>query len=147
MKFNIKSLLIFAVIYSSIYSTLISSFTSIYNIKDNASFDFLNAQFLISKNFNLLSGNQWQIDILGGIINLSYIPLIFSYFLLPFTFIIYLFLNIYYVFQYAIQILNIPSTILPYGIGILLDSIFYAVLLIMMLLSIQIIATGIRESD
>ena len=144
MKLNIKSLLIFAVIYSSIYSMLISNFSSVTNIKDNASLNFLNYQNAFNYEYNVLSGNSWQFTIFNSTINLTFIPYVITYFIVILTVIFEFFGNIVYEIQYGIEILNLPATILPYGIGYLMDTVFISTLILLIVTSIQILSSGLK---
>ena len=144
MKLNIKSLLIFAVIYSSIYSMLISNFSSVTNIKDNASLNFLNYHNAFNYEYNVLSGNSWQFTIFNSTINLTFIPYVITYFIVILTVIFEFLGNIVYEIQYGIEILNLPATILPYGIGYLMDTVFISTLILLIITSIQILSSGLK---
>ena len=144
MKLNIKSLLIFAIIYSSIYAMLISNFSSVTNIKDNASLNFLNYHYMIDYEYNVLSGNSWQFTIFNSTINLTFIPYVITYFIVILTVIFEFFGNIVYEIQYGIEILNLPATILPYGIGYLMDTVFISTLILLIVTSIQILSSGLK---
>lgn len=148
IKFNIKNIFMFSVIYTSVYLFLMSFFGNSTNIINKANFSFLNYTNVLNQCIAVLGGSgSFVFKLFFTTVNFTWLQYIFAYIMSPFFFLADFLLNIVYLIVYEITVIQYPLSSLPFGIGNFLSGIFYLMIVIIVITSVRVLSSGINGSD
>ena len=128
IKFNIKNIFMFSVIYTSVYLFLMSFFGNSTNIINKANFSFLNYGNVLNQCIAVLGGSgSFVFKLFFTVVNFTWLQYIFAYIMSPFFFLADFLLNIVYLIVYEITVIQYP---LSSGLRFEIMIIAFSVLLI-----------------
>ena len=142
-KFTLNNVLLSMIIFDLIFAFLMSSFDA--SIISIPTLTFPSSVNITAGADALLgSWGVWKVDILGYIINFLPVEDFIVYAISTFIALSNLFVSILGFIPFVINIITLPSKIMPYPLNFLIESIFSLTMVIGLITGIEIFSTRIH---